>query len=110
MSGGRRPGVVPGRVVIEHLQPSVDCGRFPAKRVSGEDVVVTVDVFTDGKDAVAGRLLHRPPGGRWAAVALEPEGNDRWTARFTVERLGTHRFTVEAWVDPFRSWLTGALA
>ena len=110
MSAVRRRGPVPGRVVVEHVAPVVDAGRFPVKRVSGEDVVVTADVFTDGKDAVAGRLLHRPPGGRWSAVALEPLGNDHWTARFTVERLGVHRFTVEAWVDPFRSWLVGALA
>ena len=110
MSPARRRGPAPGRVVVEHLAPVVDAGRFPVKRVSGEDVVVTADVFTDGKDTVAARLLHRPPGGRWSAVALEPVGNDHWTARFTVERLGLHRFTVEAWVDPFRSWLVGVVA
>lgn len=110
MSATRSRRGAPGRVVVEHVAPTVDGGRFPAKRVSGEDVVATADVFTDGKDTVAGRLLHRPPGGRWTAVPLEPLGNDRWTATFTVERLGLHRFTVEAWVDPFRSWLVGALA
>ncbi len=97
-------------MVVEHVAPVVDCGRFPVKRVSGEHVVVSADVFTDGKDTVAARLLHRPPGGRWTAVPLEPLGNDRWSASFPVERLGIHRFTVEAWVDPFRSWLVGALA
>ena len=54
MSAVRRRGSVPGRVVVEHVAPVVDAGRFPVKRVSGEDVVVTADVFTDGKDAVAG--------------------------------------------------------
>ena len=110
MTPARRRASVPGRVVIEHVAPVVDAGRFPVKRVSGEDVVVTADVFTDGKDTVAARLLQRPPGGRWSAVPLEPLGNDHWTASFTVDRLGLHRFTVEAWIDPFRSWLVGALA
>ena len=110
MSAVRRRGPVPGRVVVEHVAPVVDAGRFPVKRVSGEEVAVTADVFTDGKDTVAARLLHRPPGGRWSAVALVPLGNDHWTASFTVDRLGIHRFTVEAWIDPFRSWLVGALA
>ena len=106
----RRRGDSLGRVVIEHVSPVVDGGRYPIKRVTGEQVVVTADVFTDGKDTVAGRLLHRPPGGRWTVVALEALGNDRWTAAFTVDRLGVHRFTLEAWVDPFRSWLVGAEA
>ncbi len=110
MSAARRRGSVPGRVIIEHVAPVVDAGRFPVKRVSGEDVVVTADVFTDGKDTVAARLLQRPPGGRWSAVPLQPQGNDHWMASFTVDRLGLHRFTVEAWIDPFRSWLVGALA
>ena len=36
------------RVVIEHVRPQVDCGRFPIKRVVGERVVVRADVFADG--------------------------------------------------------------
>ncbi|WP_366949894.1 maltotransferase domain-containing protein, partial [Immundisolibacter sp.] len=33
------------RVVIEHLTPCVDGGRFPVKRVLGEPVVVQADIF-----------------------------------------------------------------
>ena len=68
MSAAQRRGPVPGRAVVEHVAPVVDAGRFPVKRVSGEEVVVTADVFTDGKDTVAARLLHRPPGGRWSGM------------------------------------------
>ena len=38
------------RVVIENVQPQVDCGRFPIKRVVGDRVKVTADIFADGHD------------------------------------------------------------
>ena len=108
------PGItdppVPGRVVIEAVAPQVDAGRFPVKRVVGEEVEVTADVFADGHDTIIGVVRHRPPGRRWAEVWLRPLGNDRWTATFPVSGLGRHRFTVQAWVDPFRTWMAATLA
>ena len=38
-----RPGS--GRVVIEHVRPAVDDGRFPIKRTPGEWVDVVADIF-----------------------------------------------------------------
>jgi len=52
-SEGRR------RVVIEHVEPEIDGGRFPIKRVVGEKVVVQADIFADGHDSVSARLLYR---------------------------------------------------
>ena len=43
------------RVVIEHVRPRVDDGRFPIKRTPGERVDVTRDVFADGHDVLDGR-------------------------------------------------------
>ena len=40
------------RVIIEAVRPRVDCGRFPAKAVLGERVVVEADIFADGHDLV----------------------------------------------------------
>ncbi len=47
------------RVIIEEVQPQVDCGRYPAKRILGDSVTVTAAVFGDGHDHVSGRLLYR---------------------------------------------------
>jgi starch synthase (maltosyl-transferring) len=44
MTGGR------GRVAIENIRPEIDGGRFPAKRVVGERVIVEADIFADGHD------------------------------------------------------------
>ncbi len=93
------------RVVIENVEPEVDAGRFPAKRVAGEKVVVEADVYGDGHDAVTAFLLYRiEDDRRWTEVPMQPLGNDRWRAEFEVTRLRPYRYTVAGWVDPFKSW------
>jgi starch synthase (maltosyl-transferring) len=44
------------RAVVEGIEPSVDMGRFAAKRVVGDRVVIEADCFADGHDVVAARL------------------------------------------------------
>ncbi len=45
--------------VIENLEPLIDGGRYPVKRVVGEDLVVEADIFKDGHDVVAAVLKWR---------------------------------------------------
>lgn len=96
------------RVIIENVRPEVDCGRFPVKRVIGEKVVVTADIFADGHDAVAARLLYKKPGETgWRKVPMRHVQNDTWRGEFVVEDLGTCLYTVEGWVDHFQTWRQG---
>ena len=57
------------RVIVEHVRPEIDGGRFPVKRTVGERVDVTADIFADGHDVVAAVLRDRPhstaEGSRW---------------------------------------------
>ncbi|MEX2495282.1 MAG: alpha-1,4-glucan--maltose-1-phosphate maltosyltransferase [Woeseia sp.] len=93
------------RVMIEGVTPEVDCGRFPVKRVVGQDVVVEADAFTDGHDQVVCVLRFRKDGARsWQERRMTALGNDRWRASFPVVELGRYRYTVCAWVDRFLSW------
>jgi starch synthase (maltosyl-transferring) len=93
------------RVVIENITPCIDCGRFPIKRTSGEPVVVEADVFTDGHDQVAAILMYRHDSVTdWHKVPMQPIGNDRWRAEFTVQQLGSYQYSVCAWVDHLDSW------
>jgi starch synthase (maltosyl-transferring) len=94
------------RVVIESVKPSVDGGRFPAKRVVGDMVRVEADIFTDGHDSIGATLLSRHvDSDSWLERPLKPDVNDRWFGEFQVTDLGRYRFTVEAWVDHFETWL-----
>src|SRR5438552_18908057 len=93
------------RVVIETVAPEVDGGRFPAKRVVGEDVVVEADVLCDGHDALSAVVRYRHAGERtWHEAPMRPLEDDRWRGRFTVTELGRYRFTVRAGVDRSGPW------
>jgi starch synthase (maltosyl-transferring) len=98
------------RVIVEHVRPEIDAGRFPIKRTPGELVVVTAEAFADGHDLLAGVLKHRPAGGEWTETPLAALGNDEWGASFIVEAPGVYEYTVEAWIDRFGTWRKGLIA
>ena len=94
------------RVVIEGITPQVEAGRFPAKAALGESVRVEADCFADGHDELGAMLLHRRPGEPvWSETPMHALPNDRWRADFEPLALGAYEFTVEAWIDPFGSWV-----
>jgi starch synthase (maltosyl-transferring) len=93
------------RIVIEAITPQIDCGRYPVKRVVGDELVVEADLFSDGHDEVAGALLFRSPGERSCQeVPLKRLENDRWQGSFTLAETGVYHFTIIGWVDHFLTW------
>jgi starch synthase (maltosyl-transferring) len=93
------------RVVVEAVRPQVDGGRFPIKRVPGERVTVTADVFADGHDELGAVVLYRKVGDpEWCEAPMTPVTNDRWQAAFAVESIGGYEYTVEGWIDRFATW------
>ena len=93
------------RAVIERITPSVDNGRFAAKRIVGDEVVVEADCFADGHDSLACMLLWRHEGEAvWQETPMAPLGNDRWRGSFVAQSVGRYQYTVTAWVDHFLSW------
>lgn len=93
------------RVVIENINLEVECGRFPIKRIVGEKVVVTADIFADGHDVVSARILFRnQEEEEWREAPLKLVENDRWGGEFVVEEVGMYFYTVEGWIDHFRTW------
>lgn len=95
------------RVIIEHVRPQLDGGRFPIKRVVGEEVIVQADIFADGHDAVAACLLYRQAQEEtWQEAPMRLLDNDRWEGVFTVQQVGTYSYTVQGWIDHFRTWQT----
>ena len=87
------------------MRPQVDGGRFPIKRVPGEQVTVTADIFADGHEELAAVVLYRSAGDReWREAPMKPLTNDRWEATFDVESIGRYEYTVEGWIDWFATW------
>lgn len=93
------------RVVIENVQPEIDAGRFPIKRVIGQTVEVEADAFADGHDALRCVLRYRHEAETgWHEISMEPLGSDRWGASFPITELGSYFYSVTAWIDHFLSW------
>ncbi|CAN7194320.1 maltotransferase domain-containing protein [Neorhizobium sp. LjRoot104] len=90
------------RLAIEKITPSVDDGRFVVKRVVGETVTVEADIFGDGHDPLAAALKWRAADEtEWNEERMQLVLNDRWSAEFTLKRMGRHEFLIEAWRNPF---------
>ena len=93
------------RVVIERVRPEINCGRFAIKRVVGETVVVEADIFADSHDQLACRVLSWQGTEQEACSSpMEPLGKDCWRGEFRVSRIGSYRYTIEGWIDRFKTW------
>jgi starch synthase (maltosyl-transferring) len=95
----------PQRVVIRGVNPEIECGRFPVKRIVGDRVIVEADIFADGHDTIAAVIRYRHEDeGLWSEIPMQELGNDHWRAEFTVQHLGEYIYAINAWVDPVQTW------
>jgi starch synthase (maltosyl-transferring) len=94
-------------IVIERIAPQLDGGRHAAKRIVGDDLLVTADIFADGHDLLdAALLLHADAGSRaaaWREAPMRPIDNDRWSGSIRLDRNARHQYAIEAWRDAFGS-------
>ncbi|QHY98238.1 Alpha-1,4-glucan:maltose-1-phosphate maltosyltransferase 1 [Streptomyces sp. S4.7] len=96
-----------GRIPVLDVRPLVNCGKRPAKAVSGETFQVTATVFREGHDAVGANVVLRGPDGRagpWTPMRELAPGTDRWCADVTPTSEGRWTYKVEAWSDPLATW------
>ncbi|MGW8572510.1 alpha-1,4-glucan--maltose-1-phosphate maltosyltransferase [Streptomyces niveus] len=96
-----------GRIPVLDVRPLVNCGKRPAKAVSGETFQVTATVFREGHDAVGANVVLRGPEGRpgpWTPMRELAPGTDRWGADVTPTSEGRWTYKVEAWSDPLATW------
>jgi starch synthase (maltosyl-transferring) len=95
--------------VIQYPSPTVDGGRYPAKRCIGDLVDVQADVFRDGHDLIRATVRYRgPEDSDWREAEMHPIDAHldgvRWAAAFEVDRAGAWQYTVQAWTDLFATW------
>src|SRR5436190_4008534 len=99
----------PKRIEIQYPAPSVDGGRYAAKRCIGDTVTVSADIFRDGHDKLRAVVRFRAPDGkRWKEAEMLPIDADidgvRWAGEFPVDAMGRWEYTIEAWTDAFGTW------
>ena len=97
-------------IVIERVLPELDGGRHPVKRVVGDTLLVTADIFADGHDVLDAALLVRAEGDppdAWSEAPMRPVDNDRWSGSTVLRTNARHRYTIEAWRDAWSTWREG---
>ena len=96
-------------IAIGCVSPELDGGRFPVKRIVGDVVEIGADIFRDGHDLLAARVVYRRPGeATWRTIPLAYDhDSDRWSASLTLDQIGRWTYSVEAWTDVFATWPEG---
>ena len=88
------------------MEPAVDGGRYPAKRIVGEPCAVEADIFRDGHQIIRAALKYRRKNDEsFAESPMSLLDNDRWRGEFVPNENTRYVYTVEAWTDLFASWL-----
>lgn len=96
------------RIIIENVKPQLNSGSFAIKRIVGQKVIVTAEVFSDGHDVVEScvKFKHESED-NWQEVRMTHIQNDEWSAEFHVEKQGKYTYFVEGWVDYALNWQHG---
>lgn len=96
------------RVVIENVNPQLQCGEFYIKRVVGETVTVYADILPDGHDVIQAEILCRHENDKtFSEVRMQHQGQDVYFGIFKVEKQGLYEYQVRAWVDHALNWQHG---
>ncbi len=96
------------RVVIDRVEPQINCGSFYIKRVVGQPVEVSADVLVDGHDVIAACVAYKHEKDRtWKEQRMTPGFNDSWHGSFTVSKQGFYEYKVQGWVDHPLNWQYG---
>ncbi|MBO0868246.1 MAG: alpha-1,4-glucan--maltose-1-phosphate maltosyltransferase [Micromonosporaceae bacterium] len=112
MTTGAATWAGPGRIAVEDVRPSVDCGRYPARAVVGETVPVTARGYREGHAAMGCAVLwHGPAGASPHRTRMSPgePGLDEWQASIRPDAVGEWSFAIEAFGDPYLSWRDAVL-
>ncbi len=93
-------------LIIENISPSISDGNFAIKRIQGQQIDVEATIFKEGHDVICAMLQWRRIGdSSWKETPMTFRGNDRWKGSFQADAAGFLEYTIEAWGDPFESWL-----
>jgi|GEM_PF-226334 len=98
------------RIVIENVQPRLDCERYAVKREVGDTLEVWAEIFKEGHDALAAAVRHRTEHEEeWHESRMQFIEAERWFGSVALTQNLRCYFTVVAWTDGFGSWARDTL-
>ncbi len=101
-----RESVSHARIRIEQFSPEIDGGRYPIKRVVGDVLTVTADIFRDGHEKISADLYYKPwYRAAWESVPMTLVDNDRWSGSFALTENTQYEYTIGAIPNAFDTWV-----
>ncbi len=96
------------RAIITNVKPLLSDGSYYLKRIPGEEVKVSADIYCDGDDILRATIVYKHEGDTtWHETSMNPTQNEQWEGTFIVEKEGFYQYRIEAWVDHVASWYHG---
>lgn len=91
-------------LIIEHVEPELDGGRYPIKRIAGENLEITADILR--KDMTPSEpCCDTARGARdWAETPMHHVDNDRWAGTFLLSENTRYLYSVSAYIRTFETW------
>jgi starch synthase (maltosyl-transferring) len=89
------------RVIIEKIQPQLDCGQYFIKRCVGNWLNLTADIFAYGHDLLKAvvKIKHDNKKELTQEVSFRPIVKDEFENNFKLESQGFYSYQIEAWID-----------
>jgi starch synthase (maltosyl-transferring) len=95
----------PSSIIIERVQPEIDGGRYPIKRVAGDILEVSADIFKDGHDKIAAVIQYcRTGDDEWQEAEMRLVDNDRWAGQILLPDNTRYLYTILAFPDRWATW------
>ena len=103
------PARRPARILIQHPEPLIDCGRYCPKSTVGDRFEVSADVISDGHEVLVAVVRWRAPGHQtWSEAPMHRldawADGVRWGGCIAVDELGRWAWQVDAWPDQLATW------
>jgi starch synthase (maltosyl-transferring) len=93
------------RTIITNVKPALEGGKYLIKRVPGQWVTVSADIFCDGDEAISAAVLYKQQGEKkWQEAPMQPISEERWQGRFRVGSEGIFEYKIESWINHLASW------
>jgi starch synthase (maltosyl-transferring) len=93
------------RTIITNVKPALEGGKFLIKRVPGEEVNVSADIYCDGDDSIRASILYKKSDEKkWSEAPLQHVDGESWEGVFKVASEGIYHYKIEAWIDHLASW------
>jgi starch synthase (maltosyl-transferring) len=93
------------RAIITNVKPLLADGNYYLKRIPGEEVKISADIYCDGDDVLRAAIIYQLVGETtWHETPMSPTQNEQWEGTFQVKEIGFYNYRIEAWVDHLATW------